>query len=218
MDDRIKRIGLGVSAGLWLSFFVNELAREGFSYEAFLGALAAYGAWIWLELQPARVPMVERLPPESMAPQLSAHDLKLARLLLVLSRNEFLALLRDHDFGNSIHSSYVERLHEFVDKIERKVYFFQDISAKDYFDKFAGALQSFSRKLVECGRTTGADHQLITTKPAALMDDEMRHRWRTEVQELNELATEAYRCLDQLVDYLVEKFPAVADELIPPLG
>jgi hypothetical protein len=199
-EQTLARIGAGLTTmGLLAVLTWPTDLRVFMQWERLFFFLTALVVWIITEWKQSE---------ELGSGTSSQNDIRVARELVELHARELRYLLKDTDLWTFVPSDVYSRLHNLCDRWERSVLFFQD-------KEMNGELSSLMEKLSDLAMKIAVDTvpekiggvYKTGYKPIRIVPEEEYKRLMAESKKANEIASQAWEILDNLVKKIRNRIP-----------
>ncbi|WP_416511213.1 hypothetical protein [Aliiroseovarius sp. YM-037] len=145
----------------------------------------------------------------------SQNDIRVARELVELHAGDFRYLLNDTDLWSFVPSEIYHRLGRICDRWERGTFFFHNRTLNRDLSELIDRLNTLDMKIAQdtVPKLIGGEFR-TGYKPFNLVSDDEYRRLRNESKTANEIASQAWKLLDQIVAKIRMGIPEVLDEPI----
>jgi hypothetical protein len=201
------RIGFGLAAMAMLVWFLWPRGTWQFEPEAFFGFCIAIVVWAFTEF---------KLSEEVIYRASTPNDIRFGREIFAYGTWNFRELLKDHDYHRGIHPRFLTEASFLVSETELGIAHFQDKKVQKKYADFFGRLKAFVDYFgMHSSPERFGSVTLQSIIPANQFDEmNIAAHHQAEINEVNRLATEAWKTLLPLIAEVKERIPEVFDEPI----
>lgn len=178
-----------------------------FEPEAFFGLCVAVVVWAFSEF---------KLSEEVIYRASTPNDIRFGREIFAYGTWNFRELLKDHDYHRGIHPRFLTEASFLVSETELGIAHFQDKKVQTKYRDFADRLKAFVDYFgMHSSPERFGSVTLQSVIPANQFDEmNIAQHHQSEINEVNRLATEAWKALVPLISEIKERIPEVFDEPI----
>jgi len=190
-----------------LVWFLWPGASWQFEPEPFFAFGVAIVVWIFTEF---------KLSEEVIYRASTPNDIRFGREIFAYGTWNFRELLKDHNYHRGIHPRFLTEAASLVSETEIGIAHFQDSKVQkkyqDLFERLRAFVDYFS---VHSSPERFGSVTLQSVIPANQFDEmDITERHQTEINEVNRLASEAWKAMMPLITEIKERIPEVFDEPI----
>ncbi len=203
----LARIGFGLAAMAMLVWFLWPSSMWQFEPEPFFGFGVAFVVWAFSEF---------KLSEEVIYRASTPNDIRFGREIFAYGTWNFRELLKDHDYHRGIHPRFLTEASFLVSETELGIAHFQDKKVQKKYRDFADRLKAFVDYFgMHSSPERFGSVTLQSVIPANQFDEmNVAQHHQSEINEVNRLATEAWKALVPLISEIKERIPEVFDEPI----
>lgn len=205
-SQTIARLGAGLTtlaALVWL-LWPNDFTSLD-NPEAWFVLVTSLVFWVIVEF---------RLSEEIGATPVSKNDIRVGREILDLHAMELRYLLHDTDLWSPIESEVYSNLHDLCMRWNRGQFFFHNRKLNRKLTDVMERLSALSERIAQDTVPDKFAGRFRTGyKPSHIVHQDEYERLRAQSHAANEIATQAWKLLDDLATTIRERLPQALDEL-----